>query len=527
MTVCIDAATAVQSHQSDTCEQQPVSVEDPVQLLDQGARSLFRQLQWQVLHEAKTGGPPRLLCMLAYLAKMSAKEREKVMEFHHSRNAKSPPASPPRSSPLPVTPPSSVDSTLTGSPPPPLSSPPGIPFPVYPLEEPAAPQAPSPDEAIAGLVRSCHEGTPQSCTGSAHALGQLASLSMESREAIGHAGGVVALLRLVCTPFPEAQAQAIGALLSLVEGSVDNQTTLVRSGGIVILVNVANAPNTPMDLSANIAWTFGLVVRSNKVHARAVIEAGALPMLLRLSSEVNSSACSLAVFALRHLAQCSAETQLAVARAGAIAPLVRVLQEAAPDAQGYAAGALATLADSCTENQVRIVAAGGIAALAALLEGSDADACRRAASALANIANHSEDHRVMIARAGCIPHLIRLAGEGIADGQGNGDAAYTLMCIAFRSLDNQAAIVRAGGVATLVQLLRQGRGPTVRGYAAGALGSLAEGNPDARAAIVQAGGIIALAALAREGGSPKACKYAVGALRHFVAPSATGQSKAV
>lgn len=77
----------------------------------------------------------------------------------------------------------------------------------------------------------------------------------------------------------------------------------------------------------------------------------------------------------------------------------------------------------------------------------------------------------------------------------------------------------------LVRSLREHRSPLARGYAAGALGSLAECNPEASAAIAEAGGIIALTALARDG-NPKACRYAIAALRHFVVPC-VGQTTAV
>jgi len=334
---------------------------------------------------------------------------------------------------------------------------------------------------------------------------------------------VNALLQLACSPSTEAQAHAIRALRTLVEGSSDNQIALLRAGGIGILVSIAGSSGTPDDVRANITWTMGVIVKNQKAHGQALIEAGGLPMLVHALQDATSELCRCAVFTLRHLALCSVEYQLAVARTGAIPPLVRVLEEGSAEAKGFAAGALATLADSCSENQVRVVAAGGIAPLAALLEIGELDARRRAASAIANVATHSEETRSLIGRAGCIGALARLAGDSAMDGHGQSEATFALMCLAFRCPENQAAILQAGGLAILLQVLREGCLPTMRGYAAGALGAIAECNPDARVAIAQAGGVVALANLAREGGTPKACKYAIGALRLFMHVGATGQ----
>ena len=82
------------------------------------------------------------------------------------------------------------------------------------MGEPRPLQAPSADEGITGLVRSCSEGTPRSCIGAAHTLGQCGGLSIESRVAIRHAGGVIALVRLASSSFPDVQAHVVSALLS-------------------------------------------------------------------------------------------------------------------------------------------------------------------------------------------------------------------------------------------------------------------------------------------------------------------------
>jgi len=538
MAICVDSPVVeMQGEQAEVLQQRTCDIEDPLLLLDQGTRSLFRQLQWQVLHEARTGGPPRLLCMLAYLTKMPARERERIMQIVQgsacasSQVSASPqgPSAPPGLAPpgpaqTPPAPPRGKSRTLLQSPPglqaeAACSTPPGL------EDIPPAGRVPSATESIGGLVRMCFEGTPKSCAGAAFALGQLASLSPESRSAIGQIGGVSALVQLLQMPCPEAHVPAVGALLSLVEGNVDNQAMLVRTGGVTILLKLASASGAPDEMCAHVARTISLIAKGNKMHGIAVSKLGALPMLVGFMKDASSAACECAVFALRYLALCSSENQLAVGRAGAVLPLVHLLQTSTPEVRGYCAGALATLAEGCPENQAVIVAAGGITPLVSLLECGVPDSCRRAASALANIAIHSEEHRALIAGAGAVPGLIRLASDSMADGQSHGEAAYTLMCLAWRSLDSQSAIVRGGGVDVLVRSLREHRSPLARGYAAGALGSLAECNPESSAAIAEAGGIIALTALAREG-NPKACRYAIAALRHFVVPC-VGQTTAV
>merc|ERR1712050_737502 len=90
-------------------------------------------------------------------------------------------------------------------------------------------------------------------------------------------------------------------------------------------------------------------------------------------------------------------------------------------------------------------------------------------------------------------------------------------------LEGQNAMIRMGGVASLVRIVQQGS-PAARGYAAGALSSLAEGGVVNRDTIVNAGGIPSLAALAREG-TPKACHLAAVALRQLVTSGSECQTQ--
>merc|ERR1712032_1625768 len=88
-------------------------------------------------------------------------------------------------------------------------------------------------------------------------------------------------------------------------------------------------------------------------------------------------------------------------------------------------------------------------------------------------------------------------------------------------MGSQDAIFRMGGVASLIRVVQHGSS-AARGYAAGALSSLAEGGPLQRDAVIHSGAIPPLAVLAREG-TPKSAHLAAVALRQLVARAPEAQ----
>mmetsp|Transcript_46571 Transcript_46571/g.148631 ORF Transcript_46571/g.148631 Transcript_46571/m.148631 type:complete len:455 (-) Transcript_46571:543-1907(-) len=392
--------------------------------LDTRARSIFGQLQQQVIEEAKQGGVPTLLLMLASLAKMQPTERTQCMTAL-STAALAAPSSPPLAA-TPTT--RSPNSSLVGSPlstkgsrtpnnsvsgsPVLMSSPPG-------LEHPAAlPIAtPSPPGKVARAappgIKNPTKGSPQQVKGArsgiAHVLADLTNFSEQSRAAVVQAGGLTTLLQLVREGTADVRAQAVSAVLNLLQGNADNQAAWVEVGGIPALVVLVWDATTSMEVRGAIAKILGMLAKSSPASAATVVQTGGVGLLVRLTQD--PSACSHAIFALRHVAVSSQEGKAAIVQSGGIAALVRLLQQAGDEICGFAAGLLSTLADGSPKIQAALVAEGGVLPLISLAALGSPDASRRAAAALEVLALNSAEARGLIAQAGGAQVLARLVQE--------------------------------------------------------------------------------------------------------------------
>jgi len=528
---------------SETLRAQLMMVDESFAALDEGVRNVFCQLLRQVLEESHSGNPPVLSIMLSSLAGMSKANRMrclgnlgvKMPKVTPHQGQSSPSSSPAcakeskmmmctpvrnRGATVGVLPPVHENPTTTSS-----NSPlvPTLGLAETPLKVPIRPPGPltgsisrlrglaasSPPppglaenpKTLAARGAAAVAAGPIAPNNVAQTLAQLASLSPENQAAIGRAGGVAALLRIMKESNTEDQAKAAAGLLHLVQGSPTNQSALVNGGGIELLVALCSEPSATTDTCGHVAKVLATLAKIDAAYTDRIVSAGGIALLVRMMDKgasietgspaasqaacagSSSSGCVLAVFALRSLALSSHRTKTLIVKAGAVAPLIRLLKEGPLESRGYAAGALAALADGSTDNQAAIVAACGLAPLVSLLEAGCPDASRRAASALTHVALHSSEHQVLIARAGGVPPLVRLARS---DGLCNVEAAQALAALARSCAENQAAILAAGGVKILIDLFSRGGG-AARRHAGTALDALAE-SAEGRAAILASGG---------------------------------------
>jgi len=511
---------------SETLRAQLMMVDESFAALDEGVRNVFCQLLRQVLEESHSGNPPVLSIMLSSLAGMSKANRMrclgnlgvKMPKVTPHQGQSSPSSSPAcakeskmmmctpvrnRGATVGVLPPVHENPTTTSS-----NSPlvPTLGLAETPLKVPIRPPGPltgsisrlrglaasSPPppglaenpKTLAARGAAAVAAGPIAPNNVAQTLAQLASLSPENQAAIGRAGGVAALLRIIKESSTEDQAKAAAGLLHLVQGSPTNQSALVNGGGIELLVALCSEQSATTETCGHVAKVLATLAKIDAAYTDRIVSAGGIALLVRMMDQGSSSSgCVLAVFALRSLALSSHRTKTLIVKAGAVAPLIRLLKEGPLESRGYAAGALAALADGSTDNQAAIVAACGLAPLVSLLEAGCPDASRRAASALTHVALHSSEHQVLIARAGGVPPLVRLARS---DGLCNVEAAQALAALARSCAENQAAILAAGGVKILIDLFSRGGG-AARRHAGTALDALAE-SAEGRAAILASGG---------------------------------------
>ena len=244
----------------------------------------------------------------------------------------------------------------------------------------------------------------------------------------------------------------------------------------------------------------GMLVRLARVGsdriAMAIVEAGALPLLVALVSDGSPEQKVRAARALMHLSNYTVGVE-AIADAGGIPPLVALVREGTESQKLAAAGALHGLARKGA-NRGAIAQAGGIPPLVALVHDGTENQKVNAAAALLNLAN-DEVYQVAIAHAGGIPPLVALVSDGTEDQKVK--AAFALRNLA-RDEDNQVAIADAGGIPPLVALVRDGTMEQKTG-ATTALELVTTGfwamNPNHQKDFVITGGVQSLVALVRDG----------------------------
>ena len=244
----------------------------------------------------------------------------------------------------------------------------------------------------------------------------------------------------------------------------------------------------------------GMLVRLARVGsdriAMAIVEAGALPLLVALVSDGSPEQKVRAARALMHLSNYTVGVE-AIADAGGIPPLVALVREGTESQKLAAAGALHGLARKGA-NRGAIAQAGGIPPLVALVHDGTENQKVNAAAALLNLAN-DEVYQVAIAHAGGIPPLVALVSDGTEDQKVK--AAFALRNLA-RDEDNQVAIADAGGIPPLVALVRDGTMEQKTG-ATTALELVTTDfwamNPNHQKDFVITGGVQSLVALVRDG----------------------------
>ena len=244
----------------------------------------------------------------------------------------------------------------------------------------------------------------------------------------------------------------------------------------------------------------GMLVRLARVGsdriAMAIVEAGALPLLVALVSDGSPEQKVRAARALMHLSNYTGALE-AIADAGGIPPLVALVREGTESQKLAAAGALHGLARKGA-NRGAIAQAGGIPPLVALVHDGTENQKVNAAAALRNLAN-DEVYQVAIAHAGGIPPLVALVSDGTEDQKVK--AAFALRNLA-RDEDNQVAIADAGGIPPLVALVRDGTMEQKTG-ATTALELVTTDfwamNPNHQKDFVITGGVQSLVALVRDG----------------------------
>uniref|UniRef100_A0A183C7S4 Importin subunit alpha n=1 Tax=Globodera pallida TaxID=36090 RepID=A0A183C7S4_GLOPA len=213
---------------------------------------------------------------------------------------------------------------------------------------------------------------------------------------------------------PKERFAAVSRIESLLwKGAIDEVVIaeFVFIGVLPVLVNCLKS--TDDKLLAEAASALSNIVYFN---AREVIEAGAVPPLVKLLQSPNMELCKQISWALTNISAASPELALAVVEAGAVPLLVKLLQSPNMDLSASmpnmelckeSAWALKNISAASDGLALAVIETGAVPPLVKLLQSSNTDVCTQASLAIGNIIEKIPDLN------GCCIDIILQDGEGL------------------------------------------------------------------------------------------------------------------
>ncbi|KAK9817850.1 hypothetical protein WJX72_003123 [[Myrmecia] bisecta] len=329
-------------------------------------------------------------------------------------------------------------------------------------------------QGIAKIIQLLGAGPHMPITTAAvFATSALAESHAANKDVICESGGLEALLKLLETSAqPLISRGILAALAHLAEGDPPIQATIAahkgnqdrirEEGGIPSLLAVAASPSSST-----------CETQDSTSHSAAIVEAGALPLLVRLLQGTSETTTDCVLRALQTLARHHRPVQDLVRDEGAIPTIVSLLASTSRAADPSATEARGNAEASREEAAEPLATA--------------------AAWALVVLAFENPTNRAAIRDAGGLPPLINLLYAGTSTLAVEG-AVLALLNLCHDTPANQEAVREAGGIAPLVALLRAGlaaerAGLAVAESAAACVRNLAAGNRLNQDAICEAGGV--------------------------------------
>lgn len=348
--------------------------------------------------------------------------------------------------------------------------------------------------AIGRLVTQLKSGSMKTQELSAAVLARLAASADRNVEAIGAASAMKPLLGLLREVSAMAQSYVAAILSDLARISVQNKNAIVSEGAIEPLVEIlaAEDPPPPEGASALSRWKRAAAI----VEPASLLPSDADPLYALTMAKAEAAS------ALLNLSVEQPQTQKAIADAGAIELVVRLLGSANDHARMKAAGAITALSAGSKENQEAFEKNKAITKLVELLDPNVSDEVHsEVAAAISALCTDNSHNQNMVTKAdGIRPLVAILAGEA-KDGAKEA-TAQALEALTTGNYQNQVAIADADGIAPLLTVLGLGsRGQEIAG---GALAALALDNSSNQSAIAKL--IVSLLGSEDQGASAKAAR---------------------
>ena len=237
------------------------------------------------------------------------------------------------------------------------------------------------------------------------------AMNFEDQDKIIEAGAITPLVQLL-QPGPDIGNLQSAAAFALANISYDGsgQACIIAAGAIAPLVQLLQQTSSE-ELPLYAAMVFANLASHD---AKAVVRAGAIPLLLTCMTDCSAVIKGQAAEALAAIADDS-DTHAAILAASPLLPLVQLLSSRSEEAQENAQKTLLHLSNTPTFPQ-QFVAAGAIPPLVDLLRSESASMQQRAVAVLTILAAKGQsDIFAHVERAGALPLLAHLQASASSE----------------------------------------------------------------------------------------------------------------
>ena len=230
-----------------------------------------------------------------------------------------------------------------------------------------------------------------------------------------------------------------------------NKQDIIDGGGVIPLVGLLTTGSMAAKKSAALALAqlCRNAVGANPETQHAIMEAGAIPALVKWLNDSALGPPEMAARALAELSVQNPKTQDTIVEAGAVRPLVSMMSSKSSETKKWAAGAVAALSAENENSQKVIADENGIPPLVELLKQESIGPHENATRALWHLST-TRENQLAIAGEGCLPPLVANLAAEVDRSKW---AAAALEALSHDCVENQLELASVGAIPALAALL--------------------------------------------------------------------------